>query len=514
MTTPPVVIAGFSSSSKAPGFVGEVVYGAGPINAASIPLFCLVEGIQLSSGTATANQDVLEITSADQAALAFGAQSELAQMCYAALAVSGVRLLAAGVAEPGGGTAATLTITITLATGTNPVAAGTLQYWLGGRFFSVNFSTSDTTTTIAASIVAQINANPRWPFTAANIANVVTVTVSYKSTRGNDYIAFVDVTKAAGTNVLSGFTGGTTVTGGGIHFSGGAGNDTISSLTTVLFPGQYDFIGSAQYDATNAGLWLAHSQSKAGPLEQRPSRIFFGQQGTLTAAASLAQTTLNDQRSRVIWLLNSEAAPSEIAAVAAAIACQGHQADPAMYTANVVMPGIRPQRAKADWAQRSTIEAALGEGVTPLVTVGNQVQISRGVGTHSLNGTVPDYRTLDWSDDYVPDFLRKDIGLFWATEYVVRNPRVADDPDPTQRARVSGVGTPSDWSSNVQARLQGYEKQGPVGPLPILEPGSTASNPPKSGYDRVGKRIMSLIPLYPVSNQYSLGASLRQVTPA
>lgn len=515
MSQPPVTIAGWSSTAKVPGVTAEVVYGAGPINAASIPLVCLLLGIQASTGTATGNQDVKLITNADDAAIYYGGQSEIANMAYKALGVAGVNLYGCGVIESSAGSpaSATLTITITLSAGSNPIAQGTLQYWIGGRYVSVSFSVTDTVTTMAASIRDAINANPRWPFTAAASVGVVTVTVFTKGVRGNDYIGFQDSTKASGTNVVSTITGGSAATGGGLHFTAGANGSTVEAISTVLnvlFPGTYDFIAAAQYDATNAALFLTHSQQKGGPLEMRPSRFVFGYSGTLVNATSLAQTTLNDQRARVYWLLNSEAVPSEMAAVFAAFEQVQRQNDPGAGTSliNVPIPGLVPQRAKADWAQRATQESALAGGVTPCITVGNTVQIVRQIGTHSLTGTTPDYRTLDGADDYVPDFIRKDLSLYWTTEYAVGNPRVSDDPDPTQRDRPAGVATPTRWNQFVTGRLLQYEQRGPVGPLPLLI--NTVLHPPTSGYDSNARRIVSLVPLEVCPGNYQVGLSLRQ----
>jgi phage tail sheath gpL-like len=514
MSAPPVIIAGWSSTSKVPGVTAEVVYGAGPINASSIPLVCLLLGLQASTGTATGNQDVKLITNGDDAATFYGGQSEIANMAYKALGVSGVNLYGAGVIESSGSgvASATATITITLSSGSNPIAQGTLQYWIGSRYVSVSFSTTDTVTTIAASIKNAINANSRWPFTATNASGVLTITVTQKGLRGNDYIVFQDVSKATGTNVVSTPTGGTAVTGGGLHFTAGSNGATAEAIATVLnvlYPGTYDFIAAAQYDVTNAALFLAHSQQKAGPLEMRPTRFLFGFQDTLVAATTLAQTTLNDQRSAVVWCLNCESVPSEIAAVAAAVRCSVSQNDPGASFDGYVLPGIAPQRAKADLAQRSTQETALSAGVTPCITVGNAVQIVRAVGTHSLTGATPDYRTLDWADDYVPDFIRKDLSLYWQTEYVISNPRLADDPAPEQRDRVAGVATPTRWNQVITGRLMNYEARGPVGPLPIVV--NVESHPPTSGYDSIAKRIVSLVPVEVFPSQHQVGLSIRQL---
>ena len=85
-------IVGFSSAFKVPGFWAETVYRAGGISLASIPIRLLVSGLQLSSGTATPDQDIVEIISLDDSDGYHGAGSEINLMCQAALRVPGVRV--------------------------------------------------------------------------------------------------------------------------------------------------------------------------------------------------------------------------------------------------------------------------------------------------------------------------------------------------------------------------------------------------------------------------------------
>ena len=106
-----IKIAGFSDSVKIPGFFGETVYNAGAVTAGSIPLTLLVAGT-MTTGTATPNQDVVDIFSSGDADAAFGAGSEIAVQCYAALQTAGVTIKAAPTPEANGSATATAIVSI------------------------------------------------------------------------------------------------------------------------------------------------------------------------------------------------------------------------------------------------------------------------------------------------------------------------------------------------------------------------------------------------------------------
>src|SRR5207344_2771238 len=104
------------------------------------------------------------------------------------------------------------------------------------------------------------------------------------------------------------------------------------------------------------------------------------------------------------------------------------------------LPGVAPQTQNADRATAAQQETALGEGVTPLLTMADgTVRICRSITTHCLNGSTPDYRVLDTSGCSVPDFVLKDLELLWETDFLPSNPRVQDDPAPEVPTPPSGV---------------------------------------------------------------------------
>lgn len=407
-----ISIVGFSSTFKVPGYWAETVYHAGPITAGDIPLTLLLVGTKLSTGSATADSDVKDIFSEDDADTYFGAGGELARMCYAALRTPGVRIKAAAVAEAGGSAAGTATVTIT---GTW-TTSGTWQGWIDGDYYSVSIASTDVDTDVADNIAATVNANPHASVTAtvgsAPDDNEVTFTRKSKGARGNNGVVFQD-TSLCPSGLSSALAGGTSVTGGGVHFTGGSGVENVSTLLGVLYPGTYDRIAVAQIDSTNLGKWETQVNQKAGVLEGRLEHVVAATNGSLSSATSLATSTLNAPRVQLLWHLNSETFPPEIAAAFAAVRTATEQNNPSADYDGVAIPGVVGQREQADWPSVATQTSALDNGVTPVTTTPDgTATIVRSITTYCLNGSNPDYRTLDTYQAVVPDYVRKDIGLF------------------------------------------------------------------------------------------------------
>jgi phage tail sheath gpL-like len=405
-----------------------------------------------------------------------------------------------------GGAQATMTITFA----TNASSDGEFRFWAAGDLVVVPVTSGQTPTQIATTAVARFSQNTRLGCTAGNVAGVVTLTWKQAGPRGNDAIVFQDITKKPGatTSVLGGAGG--TVTGGGQKFGGGTTADDFTTVATNTFPAWFNRVALACVDSTNLTAWETNTDAKAGPLEGRPEHVVAGFNGALAAAQSLSQTTLNNARFNFLWQLNGESMPSELAAVFAAIRCATEQGDPNADYDDVVLPGIAPHRMPADIPQRATKVAALQTGVTPVTTVNGQAQIVRSITTRCLNGSNPDYRTLDTGTAVVPDFVRTSLGLLWTTEWKRANPVIADDPADGQPERQSGVGTPKRWSQYAEKYLKDLESGKAVtsGLPQIID---VESNKPASGYDKTANRIMSVVPVKPAPRNHQIGVSVQQL---
>ena len=496
-------IVGFSSAFKVPGFWAETVFRAGGISLASIPIRLLVSGTQLSTGTATADQDIVEIISLDDSDAYHGAGSEINLMCQAALRVPGVRLYAAANAEAGGAVAAAATITI----GGSWTTSGEWAYRLNGVRYTGATASTDTIQIVATAIAAAFNSDAHSPATAAVGAGpgyVVTLTMKSKGARGNDYVLWQEKGRLASgmTSVMAGGSDVSGTTNQAIKFASGSGTDTVTTLLTKLLPGLYDRNAVAQNDATAMVAWRNQARVKAGVLEGRLEHIVAATNAASGTATSLAGTSINDERVQLWWQLNSERHPSQHAAVMGATRVAAEQDDPSAYYDGQPLVGAAPQAFASDVPTTATQSSMLDNGVTPLTTVNGEVQVVRSIVTHCLNGASPDYRCLDTYQAVIPDYVRNAIGLYWTTVYKVGNPKVNSDPDPSQRDRPAGVATPKRWNQAVYGLLKGFETN-----LWITD---VDDNLPVSEFNTAARRIMSIIPVIPSFANHQTGISVRQ----
>ena len=505
MTVSPVTIIGFASTDFVPGFVGETVLGAGPASASSIPFKLLLVGNKLATGSAVANVDTNQIYSETDARNFWGPGSELHRMARAALRIPGVVIFGSPVLESVGA-AATMTITYA----TNATSAGTFTYWIDGERIDVAVALGDTPTIMGATLVSVIAGKDFLPVTAANAAGTVTLTRKQKGPRGNFGEVYQDATTAppgGTTSTLA--TTGASVTGGGKRFGGGTTIDDVTAVSTNTFPAWFQRVALAQNDSANLAVWKTNTGNKAGPLEGRPEHVVVASNDTLANTQSLSQSTLNDGRFSMLWMLEAESHPAELAAVVAAIRVVTESADPGSDYDDAVLPGIAPSRYPAQIPQRSTKTAALQTGVTPIYTVNGQALVSRSITTRCLNGASPDYRCIDTGQSSVADFIRIDLSFVWQN-WNNSNPVLADDPAPEQGDRPSGVGTPARWNGVMTKRLKQFERGEAVtsGIPQIID---VDLNPCSSGWDSVAKRIMSLCPVAVAPRNHQIGVSVRQL---
>lgn len=511
-----IQIVGLSDNMKVPGFFGETVYNAGPITAGDIPLVLCLVGLMGSSGSATPNQDILDIGSESDADDYFGPGTELATMCYGALQIPGVKIKAAPVADPGTPTAASATITISGSWTTS----GTFTYRIDGVVVTGTVLSTHTISTLADAIVNAINGNGRVSVTAAKgsgPAYVITLTRKTTGARGNQGALYQD-TSLLPSGCSSAIAGGTSMTGSGVHFSSGAGNDSVSTVLTLLSADQYDRLAFAENDATNAALIETWLNTQAGPLIGYTMHAVIAVGGSLSSATSLAQSTLNAERAQCLWYLDSETFPPVIAATFASYRTFVEQNDPDAAYDGYILPGVRPQASTSAWPSISTLISALDNSVTPIATnATGGAYVVRSITTYSLDTSGnPDYRTLDTSDAVVPDYVRNVLRLYWLTEFKAANPRVGPDPASTQKSPPSGVATPLLWNRNVLKILKGFE-QGLKWPTTssftngaILA--NVDNNPPYTEYNPVAKRLMSVVPVEAAPNQHQIGVSVRSMS--
>lgn len=491
-----------ADGDKVPGFYGKTKYGQGA-SASGGAWVCLLVGLRGTGGTIVNDAAPVTVTSPEEADAVAGS-GELAQMAHAALRIldgSNVKLQLAAVAPAGGSAAATATVTFS---GTSTAAAE----WKGriaGEELYVGTSATTTPAQAATALAAWVTARPRLRVSAAAVGAVCTLTDKSVGARGNDLILVQDKSRLTPGGLDAAIAGGAATANGGVRFTGGSGTEDVATLLAALFPGRYHRIGAAQVDASNLAKWEIQLDDKAGPYNNRTEHIVFGINAALqSAATSIAQTTLNEQRATVIRHRNSETPAPVLAATVAAMRALVEQSDPNHNWDDTPLPGIYPSTTDADIPTRSVLVTSLDAGVTELKTIGSTVVIVRGINTRCLTdaGAVDD-RTIDWGDAAVPDWIRDADKLYWDTQFKVANPLVQDDPLPGQPDPPSGVAYPRLWNDILKGRMADRERLGMVT--------RTAQNPPKTIFNRNAKRLAFRQPIVVTPKNHQIEGSFEQV---
>lgn len=503
-----ISIAGFASTDKVPGAYGEIKYGQGGASAASIPLLLLLVGLSGSThtGLATLDTEVIDVYDTSIADTAFVPGSEIACMCYDALEIPGVAVKALAVSNPTGSpTAATATYTFTGTAST----VGDVELYIGGKVYAVSVAVGETAAIVAAALRDAINADAHCPLAATAASGVLTLTAKSTGARGNQHIVRQNRKKLPG-GITTALAGGSAIDTDRVPLSGGAGTEAYTNALAAIRPTQFDRIAFAANDATSLAAIETQLDAQAGVLEGLLQQAVVATNGTQSAAHTLSNTTLNNPVIQQLWGLNSETHPSRLAAQFAAIRTDGEQRNPNASYDGTVLPSAAPQQ-RQDWPKHSNLVAALNNGVTPLSGgPDGKIRVIRSITSKCLNGSTPDYSTLDTAEVSVPQFILKDLKLFWLTVFLPGNPNVADDRS-DGKPRPAGVATPSTWNSEVEGKMRDYEsgKYGGSQNAPLII--DVDSHKPVTEFDGIAERLMTAVPTKVAPANHQVGISVRQL---
>lgn len=488
-----VNISGWSSDDKTPGFYRQTTYRAGNSALGANPRTLLLTGTKIAAGSATPDLDFKDVTSEADADAYFGAGSELACMCYAAI-IPGVTLKAAAVAEAGGAAAATMKIKITGSWSTT----GTIYFYFAGKTIPVQILSTDSKITGIAAVTAAFNADPRLPVTAADDGvDECTLTTKSKGARANDWVLDYDLAIApSGLGIT--LTGGSALNGNAKPFANGSGADSLTNVL-ALFSQRYDYIGWAQYDGTAITAIKTKLDAEANTLVAHLDHGGLGSARALATANTLSNTTINHERMMNPWCQNCQWPPSMIAAHIMAIRSVEEAENP-NFNYDGYVTGIPAQRNQADIPLHASLKSALNNGVTPLVTKNGKVVIVRAITTKCKDGTAFDYSTLDVGVAVVPDRVSDELDVQWSTaseSNPYAGPDSADGKLPPE-----GRLTPTLWNSDVYKVLKDKEAKNWLQQVD--------QHLPESAWDATRKAIVSAVPTVVADLNHQGGADVRQ----
>ncbi len=377
----------------------------------------LIVAQMLASGTATPNTPV-QVFSTAQAAAYFGAGSQAHRMCISALTANPMLTLwVCGVPDAATGNPLAASGTLTIAGA--PTNTGFLTLYIDNEMLQVGISTTDTPTTIAANVMAQLAQLPDLPVSYAAVAGVITFTAKNKGTVGNQIQLTAILSQAPGVTATA-----TAMTGGAV--------DPATSLATALancFPGNYSIYAVPFIDETNLQTIRTQVEGVSAFNQQRGAIGVYGFTGSMAAATTLAGE-INDGRMLEAYLPGSMSAPFEIAAAMAAMITSS--TDPSLPLNTLELLGIATPLPAAKLTP-SEIESLLWNGVTPLVADAQQtVAIIRAISTYTTNTSgIADPSLLDITTIRTLDYVR----LACRTVIGLRFPRAKLTPDMPAKVR-------------------------------------------------------------------------------
>jgi phage tail sheath gpL-like len=338
-----------------------------------------------------------------------------------------------------------------------PTADGVISLYLGGNLVSVVVSSTDTPTTVAADIVAQVNANLALPVTAAVDGTVpakVNLTAKNAGLCGNDIDIRLNYRGTVDGEALPPGLGLTIVA-----MAGGATNPVLDMALSALGDEAFDFIVSPYTDTASLDSLKSLLNDTTGRwswTNQVYGHVFAAKCGTYATLTTFGNAR-NNQHESVLGVYDSPSPSWLWAADYAGAAAVALRADPGRplqtLTLSTVLPPPHASRFTAP--ERNTL---LWDGISTF-TVGmdGTVAVENIITTYQLNS----YGEAD--DSYLQvETLFLLMYVLRAQKSVItsRFPRMKLGVDGGRYAAGSNVVTPSDIRGELIADYQEQETDG------------------------------------------------------
>ena len=521
-----IVLVGLGAQYAVPGVYIELDFAQGPVAGSGSLRKILLLGNKTSSGTATNDTVVYGPdtatpcqTEADVIGL-FGTGSQLHRMFLRFAAINTVSSLYFLAVTSSAGTAASTTCTIATAA----TSGGNHRFWFNDQFVDTSINTGDTAIVIAGNIVTSINAQTRWPVTAANSGTaVVTVTQKIPGPEGNWCRAQALITPTTAT------IGTTTTLTANTFLTSGATADVNTTALGTINPARYYYIVSGDSDATNVGRVITQVNTQALPLNGIRQRVVFGSSDTLANTITVA-TGVNAARAECIWGSSVDVPPSELAANMAAIfsllelgsafgvARKNFSNFPANDTDQASWQILPGRLGYANSPTPTQVNSALQNGISPIAIrqQSGAAYFVKRCTTRSLNGAVNDYRVRDAHKVSVSDYFVDDVGAVTALQFSGKDLL----PDPVQGQPPPGpqAVTPKRWGGAIKSLVNNYggvnQWTYPPGitPLPGEAPADTINRiMVVQAETNPANRMSALIPVSPCNIADQFAALVQQV---
>ncbi len=430
---------------RTPGAYVEFANGAAGQGLAQWQRRILILGQALPAGSAAPLTPV-RIFGAMAGQALFGRGSMLDRMIQALCAQNdSTETWAMSVADPGGGVAATYTLTVTGA----PTASGTLALYIGGQSVQVAITANMTTAQVATAIAAQIAAQLDLPVAASAAASVVTLAVNWKGSSG----AALDIrTNYYSTDVMPAGLALTIAAG-----TAGSGAVNMAGLVAAFGDKQWHTIVCPWTDGAVLAALTAELATRRGGMVMMDGIAFTAAKESQGALATLGEGQNSPDLSIAeaigpvtVW----ERCAREAGAVDLSVGI-----DPALPLQTVVLSGdIAPN--SSERLTQPERNALLYDGIsTHTVDPGGVVQLERPITTYQLNGQgQPDPSYLDVTTMTTLSYLRFTLVQRWETKF----PRMKVGKNGIAIAPGEAIVTPNTLQAELIALAREWEAAGLV----------------------------------------------------
>ncbi len=428
-----------------PGVLVEIRANYDRMGAVPYPSKALLIVQQLATGSAVAGT-INRITRPDQGRALYGAGSVGAEMVEAfKKANKTTDLYALGLADAGGGVAATGTFTFA---GT-ATSSGAAALYIGSVRIPIPVAVGATAASLATAAAAAINAIATLPVTAAAALGVVTLTARHKGEVGNG----IDL--AVGRRQGDSAVAGITLTVGAM--AGGTTNPTLQTALDAIAALWFTDIVVPWDDATSLGALAADMASRYLAMGKKDASAYVGHRGTFGGLTTKGALT-NSPFITGFGAKGSPSSPWAWAATLAGVAAFQLANDPARQLRTLALPGIEAP-AEADRFTDTEMDLLLKGGISTFTAQDDgTVTIDRIVTTYKTSPLgVPDRA---WLDIMVPKTASR-IRYDWSSYVALQYPRhkLADDDSPAAAER-DAVVTPKRMLGSWAARCKLYERWG------------------------------------------------------
>lgn len=503
-----IVLTGLAVNDPVPGAYLEINFAQGEATGSGSPIEVLLMGNKLSTGSATADTVVygpdtlVQLQTEADAISLFGAGSELHRMFRRFAKINKTTTLRAIAVTESAGTKASLSAVIS----TVAAANGSVRVYVHDEFCDTAVTQGDAVDTIGAAIATEINKQTHWGVVATYtaVSDTLLIEAKQKGPRGNDIRVQIVTSPGLGTS----FSAGTTDS----PLSGGATADSNTTALATINPIHCYYIVPAASDQTQVAAALTQVNLQAQPVTGNRQRVIAGSVDSLANAQTIA-IALNGARAELVWSEKNPWTPAELAANHAALVTLFEtKPNPRTNFCNFGQDAVTgpfwavpaPRLATA-WPSRTSVKAALNNGLSPIATLTNgSTYLVNRVTTRSLNGSTNDYRIRSPHKVTICDFFGDD--LLAKTVLQFSGKRIADDPAQGQRPPGGDVVTPTIYRGAVNRLIDDYDNNDLLQDVAVIK-AATIVQRESSPRTRMSARI----PLRPIDNAEQFAIALDQV---